>query len=536
MVLKRNRELSKQDKRLCHYFVMTNRLAFREKYMPIATGKYYKTRFYQVPPALVDDCVVYGGRSIGKSYDLEISIIQTILNVPKEESVLTAFRKTHIRDREERVITYIQQVPYFKLFFKGTNRTARDSVSRSPVYCITLRNGHQHFGISIGDDPAAVMIQGHHPTHRFGEEFQFYPDSAWQKWQSTQDPRGSVDRYYGTVDGRIETPFRKLDGGVDKFKNNRFHVPQVAEPYFNQEKKRNAIETFGGKDANEYLQQILALWGEPLWGVWDEKAISECINKVEDPKYAGLLANRLKVIEITGKSYKSLTPAQALHDLPKLPKEGLDVILGIDAGYTSRTVILPFFFYENKWQLRCRIMVKDKVIADDQAEIIDHISDFYGASVISIDCTSSEGKAPADSLCNVKNKQYANKNYSDRILWVEFNKKMTISYKTDGTEVEDTVKNATTGILYQMFDRQEFDIWFDEEILGDFNRETKRQNVTGSVSIITPPDVHIPEAFRCFAFGYFLKRIGAERPQVNHETSFQFPIFKNAISGLFGRG
>jgi hypothetical protein len=500
---------------------MTDRYAFRERYMSIATGKYYKTRFYQVPPCLVDNCVLYGGRSIGKSYDLEISVIQTMLNVYKEESVLTAFRRTHIRDREERIITYLQQVDYFRLFFCGTNRTAKESVNRTPIYCITLRNGHQHFGISIGDDPAAVMIQGKHPTFRFGEEFQFYPTPAWQKWQSTQDPKGSIDRYYGTVDGRIETAFRELDGGVAKFKKSRFHVPQVAEPYFNQERKQNAIDTFGGTGANEYLQQVLAQWGEPLWGVWDEKAISDCINKEEDPKYAGLLVNKITVISISGKQYKDLTPAQALYNLPPLPEEGLDVILGIDTGYTSPTVILPFFFYKGVWNLRCRIMVKDKVIAEDQAELIDYVSDFYRANVISIDCTSSEGKAPADVLCNIKN--------------VEFTKKMVISYKTDGTEVEDSIKNATTGILYQMFAKQEFEIFSDEDMLGDFNREAKRNTVTGGISIITPPDVHIPEAFRCFAFGYFQKRKGAIKPKKDHESKFESPKFQNLFS-IFGRG
>ena len=101
--------------------------------MGVCTGKYYKTRFYQVPPCLVDNCVLYGGRSIGKSYDLEISVIQGMILVPKEESVLTAFRRMHIRDREERIISYFQQVPYFKLWLKGTNRTIKDSVNRTPI-------------------------------------------------------------------------------------------------------------------------------------------------------------------------------------------------------------------------------------------------------------------------------------------------------------------------------------------------------------------------------------------------------------------
>ena len=527
-------KINDKDKTCCFAFVMQNRVAFRDKFMPIATGRYYKTRFYQYPAAICDDIVMFGGRSIGKSYDLEGTIIQTMVNKPSEESLLTAFRKTHIKDREENVITYMQQIPYFRAFFRGANRTARDSISRTPIYCIKLRNGHTHFGISIGDDPAAIMIQGHHPQYRFGEEFQAYPDSAWVKWQNTQDPRGSIDRYYGTVDGRLETPFRKLDTVVDKFKHTRFHVPRVLEPHFNQRIKRTLIESLGGETTNEYLQQVLANWGEPVWGVWDQQAISDCLDKKEDPKFPGLFINKVTTIELTAKSYRGLTPRDVLQDLPPLPKDDLDVILGIDAGYTSPTMILPFFFYEGKWNLRCRIALKDKMIPDDQAEIIDYVSDQYGAGVICIDCSSSEGKAPATILTNPKTEKYKNKKYEERIHWCEFQKNMTMGFTADGTEITDKVKGGTTTILRQMFARNEFRIYNDEELLEEFNREAKKRVKDGE-TILTPENVHIPDAFRCFAFGFFITHGGAEKPKRNANADLEFPFFENVVP-LFGRG
>jgi len=218
--------------------------------------------------------------------------------------------------------------------------------------------------------------------------------------------------------------------------------------------------------------------------------------------------------------------------LPKTEQK-IDVILGIDAGYTSPTVVLPFFLYEHKWNLRCRIMLKEKMIPDDQAELIDYIADFYNAGIISLDTTSSEGRAPATSLTNPKNKKYINKNYAERVVMASFQTKMIMGYTADGTEISDNVKNGTTTILRQMFAREEFLLYNDEDLLEEFNREVKKKTKE-TISISTPQDVHIPDAFRCFAFGYFAKYGGVEKPSKKVNYELQYPVYKNILQ-LFGR-
>jgi len=529
------RKTTPQEKRLLNHFLMNDPIMFRDRYIGIATGKYYKTRLYQIAPALVDDLVCLGGRSVGKSYDLEFSITQTALNHPNDESLLTAFRKTHIKDRLENVISYFHNVPYFKLFYKGSGRTAKASVSRTPIYQISLRNGHTIVGISIGDDPNAVMIQGHHPQWRYGEEFQFYPAPAWVKWQSTVDPKGTVDRYYGTVDGRIGSPFRKLDTTIDKFKGKRFHLQRLLEPHFDQDTKRILIESLGGETSNEYLQQCLARWGEPIWGVWDEAAIQRNLDKKENTLYPGLPENNIKVINISAKDYKDLTAVQALHDLPSLPESDCEVILGIDAGYTQPTVILPFFRYNNKWQLHTRVMLINKVISDDQAEIIDAVADFYNATLIGIDCTSAEGRAPATTLTNLKNTKYTGKNYGERVVMVNFNTKFTIGYKADGDEIEEKMKGATTITLYKMFERESFNLYNDEDLLVEFNQESKKKSASGEIVIATPDTIHIPDAFRCFAGAYLEKYGQVERPKKKRRYEWTYPSHEDIGIDLFGR-
>ena len=91
---------------LCIYFTFTNVVAFRDTFMSEAWGKYYKTRFYQYPPALSDDATVLGGRAWGKSIGLEADMLQKMITQGNCESLLTAFRKVHVRYREEKVISY----------------------------------------------------------------------------------------------------------------------------------------------------------------------------------------------------------------------------------------------------------------------------------------------------------------------------------------------------------------------------------------------------------------------------------------------
>jgi len=548
-----NFEMTARDRRLCNYFVMTNRWAFKARYMPIATKKYYKVRFYQAPLCLFENIVVYGGRSWGKSYTLEGDILQTIINVYNEESVLTAFRRMHIQDREKRVITYLNEVPYFKAFVAKKGGGQKGSITQTPIYTISLKNGHDHYGISVGDDPAAVMIQGKHPTFRFMEEAQFYTMGAWEKWQSTQDPKGSVDRYYGTVNGRLDTPYRKMDGDIEKFRKGRFHIPQLMEMYFNQEKKREKRDAFGSEEANEYLQQVLAEWGEPLLGVWDEAAIKSCMDIERSDHGRGDFVNQMQVIEITGKQYKELKKkilegdeslsveqvariaiGQCLHNLRVLPDGVVDVMFGIDAGYTSPTVVLPFYYKDGKWNLSTRIMLKDKMIHEHQTEFIDYLADFYNASTIAVDFTSSEGKAIVTILSNVDNAKYSEKNYEDRLSCVIFSATMVMGYKPDGEEIIEKVKNGTTTVLHRMFSQQLFRFFYDEAIISEFNSESKKQ-ISAGVSIVTPQNVHIPEAFRCFAYGYQTVKCPPAKPKdEGGDVEFTYPFYQDVVS-MFGR-
>ena len=104
-----------------------------------------------------------------------------------------------------------------------------------------------------------------------------------------------------------------------------------------------------------------------------------------------------------------------------------------------------------------------------------------------------------------KNEEYANKQYDKRVFFIDFREAIIVGYKRtkDGDiekleEIKDHMKNKTTSVLRDKFSNIEFNLAHDEEIIPEFLSETQK-NESGRISINTPNNVHIPEAFRVFA-------------------------------------
>jgi len=159
------------SRKLCYYFIFSNQIAFRDFWVPKMKKGIYKLRFYQYAPALCDNLAWGGARTVGKSDDCVFSILFKALREKRKETLLTAFRKIHVRERLEDLIGSVLNSPYLRKFFKGdADRSLRDAVLRSPIYSIRFKNGHEIKGVSTGDDPSAVMIQSFHPHNRFIDE------------------------------------------------------------------------------------------------------------------------------------------------------------------------------------------------------------------------------------------------------------------------------------------------------------------------------------------------------------------------------
>jgi len=497
--------MSVKFEELAFNFVWHHSVAFRDFFIPQAWGKStaYKTRLHQMPSALSKTKIMKTGRGLGKSLELEFSILQLALLKPNEETIISSFRRVHVKDRCEAIIKYYLGIPYLRQFvdWKRLNRT--------PIYTINLINGNTIYGASTGDDPNAVAIIGKHPSTRAIDEMEVYPRTAWVQFIEARAEKGSDDIFVGVPNGIIGIPFTDIQKN-ETYKKNFFRISRTQNPYWSQERKQDAIANYGSEESDDYKQQIHGEDGSPVQGVWPMETIARLMST---KRYA-------YVKDITAVDYVGNTPDTILYDLPPTANP---CILGIDVGYTEPTVVCVFEKVYNKFRLIARINLKNKVIFRDQEEIIDYIVSYYNC-YFGMDVTGSEGREIADTLTNPKD-IYANKGYEEKKVDVYFTKKIIKGYMQDGTEIEEEAKQFSTIQLLKMFINEEFELPYDEDILEEFSQEKKKTTVNSRVVYTSSTTDHIISAFRCFAIAKYQK----EHLEAPEKAGYALPVWSEGI-------
>lgn len=483
------------SKQLCLRFVMRHPVAFREFFIPRMSKRRYWQRYTFVPAMLAlgtGDIVVKAGRASGKSYALlEPELVRQAIARPGEETLLTAFRRTHVTDRIERAIDYFETIPLFRLFLKR--------VLRSPIYHVALYNGHSLYGVSVGDDVEARMAQGKHASTVVIEEAQQYPIRAYGKLMGAQDPRGSWKLMIGVPDGRVDTPFKNADRIYTSFQGRRFALSRRLDPYFDQRAKADLADALGGEASDFFQQEVDAKWGNPAYSAWNIDQIFACMEA----------ENSLPLVTLTidGRVYRQLemVPEAACNALPGPKYEGGQVRMSADIGYSQPTEIGIHEFFAARWWMTARVTLVNRMEHDEQAAIIAYLGERYGAEQIGIDTTDGEGRAIAKTLEDLPRwaPYMLGGGCITPIVRVSFNEGAVYDYRRneDGEreELKDTMKHIAVRVLRGMIARREVAWPRDEKLAAEFNQERETKTLDGMTKLLVPFTCHIPEMLRVFS-------------------------------------
>jgi len=482
----------------------------------------YKTRFYQYPEALSENLTMVAGRGIGKSVGLEMWICRNMVIRRMCEGLLTSFRSLHTRDRMESVITFFYSIPYFRHFLKHKN-----PVRRQPTYEVSLKNGVVMYGIAVGDDPQAVNMTGKHAKFRAIEEAQQYPRYAFTQFQGTAHPSGTTDRAIGVPNGMIDSTLKLLDKGI-----NRLHVPKIFDPDLTTQKMNDLFDSYGGYGANDTTHQFWGRWGEPVSGAWDLDAIRSCmITDRSNPGYVAWVQEIDKDEFVKGNENADLF----LYNLPDISVEGQKTLISVDVGHTAKSAILIWLDSGQRYRLLARVMLVGRWNHLLQSKVLDYIFMKYNGiqpAYVAIDCTSGDGRALADELCEPKHNLNASL-YSNQLHRVVFTSSEVVRTEEDERgktrEVKEGLKDLTARVLRGLFvqytaRQRVMTLPYDTDILEDFSREYRhRDEKTGKITLGTPNDVHIPESMRCFAYLVWLFYVRHE-PAQGTSTQFVMPV------------
>jgi hypothetical protein len=465
-------------------YVLKHPVAFRERYTPQLERRRYLWRYSFTPVALASqegDTMLAAGRGSGKSFAfLEPALVQHAINHPGEETLCTSFRQIHTAARMERAIDYFETVPFFRLFLKR--------VRRSPSFLIETHHDHKLYGISVGDDPEARVAQGVHASLIVYEESHQFPERAYIKIQGAKDPRGANQIMIGVPDGRLDTPFRKAEDKYESFRGRVFHLTSRFDPNFNQKKKTENADAYGGESSDVFKQEVDAEWGRPVFSAWDMDMIYRNMERqLRGRDFA------VEYLEISGKDYKDfgLTPKGALGALMG-PDLKTRYNLAADIGYTQPTDIGIFMEYQERWWLVQRVRLTNRMEHDDQAAIMSELARRFYCERISLDTTDGQGRSIAEELEKMHD-------WRDRVIRVHFAETSVSAYTPEGKEIKETHKIIGTQRLRSMFAQRQFGLPPDDRIFEEFNTEKEERSADGVMRIITPDKVHTPDMFRVFA-------------------------------------
>lgn len=244
-----------------------------------------------------------------------------------------------------------------------------------------------------------------------------------------------------------------------------YRVPSPNNPHYSLEDDIENRKRYGGEDSDEYQRMVLGKHGSAAFSVINRDQILQKPYDIYTYTFSGADV-------MQGRSF------QQVLDLPAIPGKYLSVVFGIDTGFVDPTIIIVMVLRENGyWELHARYKLS-RIDYPMQERIIDWIDTFYKPDKIGLDI----GSAGVNMYHSFINRvEYGSKNYTARILPVQFGERVPIGYDTEGRELMATTKTLGATALVQALQQHTLVLSeIDQEALSQLERITRQRSIDGS--------------------------------------------------------
>lgn len=274
-----------------------------------------------------------------------------------------------------------------------------------------------------------------------------------------------------------------------------YRVPSPNNPFFSKEDYFDALRKYGGDDSDEFLQLVLGKHGSAALSVLHRDQITQKSYDFYSQRYTHAEINR-------GINFQDALERPAIGDY--------DIIVaGIDTGFADPTIIsIIGKTSKGTWRYLLRYRLH-RIAFPMQEEIINWLDDFYKFNMLAIDVGSGGGGIQIlQSL--TQRQEYQHKNYSKRVVPVQFSERITIGFTTDGGELSNTTKAYGAQQLVIMLQQGELEMSeLDNEALSELERITRQRLTTGADQYFIMSERgngksledHIFSSLICFAIG-----------------------------------
>lgn len=326
----------------------------------------------------------YAGRSLGKSVGIQMRAFAFPFNYPGQEMLITAPELNHLRPVTDKIE---HQILSHRLTQEMLPKTRGKGINHQPQFQAYFANNARI--ISRLPQRTGQGVKGMHPLVIEADEMQDFPENGWVELIETMKhgTPGAQWRCHGVSRG-VRDKYYKYTMGEDP--DLPFHVHRymaMYRPTWSEDERRQKIAIYGGTDDNvDYRRNVYGEHGDATNPVFVLARLMGCVRINESPwatTYNEDIYARIKVND--EQLRKSGGTIHNLIDIPSshLSEEYTSFWGGMDVGYTrDPSELLIFGEHVGKGQeselrllLRLHLM---RISADDQADAIRHVFDFYG--------------------------------------------------------------------------------------------------------------------------------------------------------------
>ena len=351
-----------------------------------------------------------------------------------------------------------------------------------------------------GQTGTGVSVVAAHSPFVIVDESGYFPFGTWVEMQPTVNTFTSG---YRVIVAGVPTGLRENNVcyHVDRENSSftRHNVTAYENPRFTEEDEQKAIETYGGKDSDDFIHLVLGRHGKPVFALFDRNAM-----QISSKPVYKLAMDGLKLHSDIGEYFRLLSV------FPGLPSRKERCIFGIDLGYTESTAII-ILVEDSMGRLNFHGRIKlTKVNYYIQEKIIDWLDTKFEPMIIGID-EGSAGKAVIPRL--KEHEEFIHKDFAKKIIPINFSSNIILGTDSEGNEIKSKTKPFSVGVLQNYTNNHKI-IYSstDLEMITELERMTYSKTPTGDIVYRTLTQTggkkgedHFTAALLCGALAYYLE-------------------------------
>lgn len=360
-------------------------------------------------------------------------------------------------------------------------------------------------------------LPGHHVDEVIGEESCLFSQKSLFHLGGCKNP-DCTEHYYGTKTGDRSCPMYKIDKDPKNDHYRRFSVPSTAHPHY-KKLRSGFVQDFGEPGSIDFVQNVLARWGQPTNWAFNENDVDKCFNSDKPYEHIALTADDV----IDKDNPEQYLPVDAVLRLPR-PKFKT-VLGGWDVGYQEDSEIVFWGSNDDKnFQLCLRITMK-KIRTEFQVEVLDRACTRLGCTLFGMDI-GGQG-ATAFHLLSENKIRDLRFDYKNVIVPTDFSAKMKVGERVneDG-QVEEIVKYTKDACVdiggSLMFEKNL--VIPDLELKADLQSYRYSYGPGGRFIYTTIKD-HLVCAFLAFCKAHFVFTGGGDKKSRKPEIIGLIPVF-----------